>query len=68
MDTQSKPSMASLGYGVLRARMVASGLVSEFSECSKNRVEQTFISCTTPEALTAPPALVLVPAALLVFV
>ena len=44
MDTQSKPSMALLGYGVLKARMVASGLVSEFSECSKNRVEQTFIS------------------------
>ena len=59
--------MASLGYGVLRARMIASDLVSEFSECSKNRVEQTFVSCTAPEVLTVPPALVLVPVTLLVF-
>ena len=67
MDTQSKPSMAPLDFGVPRARMVTSGSVSEFSECSKNEVEQTFISCTAPEALTVPPALALVPVSLLVF-
>ena len=36
MDSQPKPSMALLGFGVPRTRMVAFGLVSEFSECSKN--------------------------------
>ena len=37
--------------------MVASGSVSEFSERSKNEVEQTFVSCAAPEALTVPPVL-----------
>ena len=35
MDSQSEPSMASLGFEVSRARMVVFGFVSEFSECSK---------------------------------
>ena len=53
--------------GVSRARMVVSGSVSEFSDCIKNEVEQTFVFCAAPEALTVPPALALVPVTLLVF-
>ena len=67
VDTQPKPSTGSLGYGVFRARMVASISVSEFSECSKNPSEADLVSCATPEALTALPALALVPVTLLVF-
>ena len=67
VDTQSKPSMAPLDFGVSRARMVTSSSVSEFSECSKNEVEQTFVSCIAPEVLTVLPALALVPVTLLIF-
>ena len=35
VDSQSEPSMASLGFGVSRAKMAVFGFVSEFSECSK---------------------------------
>ena len=36
MDTQPKHSIASLGYGEFRARMVTSSSVSKFLEYSKN--------------------------------
>ena len=67
MNTQFKPSMAPLSFGVSRARMVTSDWVSEFSECGKNEVKQTFTPCSVPKALTVPPALALVPVTLLVF-
>ena len=35
VDSLLEPSMVSLGFGVSKARMVAFGFVSEFSECSK---------------------------------
>ena len=67
VDSQSEPSIVSLGFGVSRARMVAFGFVSEFSDVVKFRVEQTPALCATPEALTAPPAPDLVLVTLLAF-
>ena len=67
VGSQSEPSMASLGFGVSRARMVVFGFVSEFQNVIKFRVEQTLAPCATPEALTASPAPILVLVTLLAF-
>ena len=59
--------MASLGFGVSRARMVASRSVSEFLECSKNLsgADPHLLPCS--KALPALPVPALVPVTLLVF-